>query len=253
MPFADKGSLTTRRTGEILLLFLEEEKLTLSEIARRVGISKTSAYRMVTTLVEMNFLKKDETKRYQLGHNILRLARMVEQSLKSIAVQVMKELAAKTGESVYLSMSKNCQYYYFIEGVESGQHLKWTVNIGEPNSLLVGSAGKAHVAFRDRKEAEEIVQRARLIPFTPHTIIEKEKLIEELEKIRSQEYSFSWGERYEEAVGISCPIWDSAKKRYAVAVLSIFIPKFRYSDLDLNRYLEPLREAAKKIFLLLGG
>ncbi|HOV80393.1 MAG TPA: IclR family transcriptional regulator [Bacillota bacterium] len=253
MPTEEKGSLTARRTGEILLLFLENEKLTLSDIARMIGISKTSAYRMVTTLADMNFLKRDDAKRYHLGYSILSLSRMVEQNIRIVAAPIMKELAAETGESVYLSISNNCRYYYFIEGVESGQPLKWAVNVGEPNSLLAGSAGKAHVAFREKSEAEEIVKKAKLVQFTKNTIVDKNKLIEELAKIRTQGYSFSWGERYEEAVGISCPVWDFASKRNTRAILSIFVPKFRYSAECLSLYSELLKKASKKIFLLSGG
>ena len=51
----------------VLSLFLQEDKLTLSQIAQRSGLNKTVAYRIVYTLEKRGYLNADREGRYRPG------------------------------------------------------------------------------------------------------------------------------------------------------------------------------------------
>lgn len=246
------GSLVSRRTLETLLLFLENDKLTLSDISNKLGISKTATYRIISTLTKMNFLLKDDYKRYMLGPVLLKLSKRVDNNIRTIALPVMKKLSEETGESVYLSVSYNLWHYFFIEGVESYHPIKWSVSIGRPETSLGGAAGKVHLAYRDVKGLHDKLKAAKFTAYTDNTITEYKKLYSELEKIRKEGVSLSYGERYEDVVGISCPIRDYLTDG-EVAALSIFMPEFRFKPEQLPVLVAKLKEASKKIYSLLEG
>lgn len=250
--FNKNGSLISQRTLETLLLFLENDKLTLSDISNKLGISKTAAYRILSTLSEMSFLLKDDSKRYMLGPVLLKLSKKVDHNIRSVALPIMKQLSADTGESVYLSVSYSLWHYFFIEGVESYHPIKWSVTIGQPETSLGGAAGKIHLAFRDVKDLGEKLKGVTFIAYTDNTIIDDKKLLTEVEKIRRERFSVSYGERYEGVVGISCPVRDYLTDG-EVAALSIFLPEFRFKPEQLPDFLKKLNEASKKILLLLEG
>lgn len=242
----DKGSLIAQRTLKALLLFLENEKLTLTEISRFLETSNPATYRIISTLVDMGFLIKDGNKRYQLSSIFLKFADRVKHDLRGASLPVMEKLSEKTQESVYLSVSYHASTYIFIEGVESSHPLKWSVNIGEPMPADAGAVGKAHLAFRDDTEMEQMVEKMTIKPYTKNTIVDKVLLLEELKKIKRQGYSFSIGERYPEVIGLSAPIYNHSS-RNAVAVLSIFIPRYRYNEVKFKKFIDLLKEAAKNI------
>lgn len=244
------GSLVSYRTLRTLLLFLEDDKLTLSDISSKLGISKTAAYRIVFTLTEMNFLLKDDYKRYMLGPVLLKLSKRVDNNIRSVALPVMKQLSEETGESVYLSVSYNIWHYFFIEGVESYHPIKWSVSIGQPETSLGGAAGKVHLAYREIKGLNDKLKAAKFTAYTDNTITEYKKLSSELEKIRKEGVSLSFGERYEDVVGISCPILDYPTDG-EVAALSIFMPEFRFRPEQLPDLIAKLKKASREIFLLL--
>ena len=158
------GSLVSRRTLETLLLFLENDKLTLSDISNKLGISKTATYRIISTLTKMNFLLKDDYKRYMLGPVLLKLSKRVDNNIRTIALPVMKKLSEETGESVYLSVSYNLWHYFFIEGVESYHRSKWSVRSAGRKRPWAGAAGKVHLAYRDVKGLHDKLKAANLPP-----------------------------------------------------------------------------------------
>ena len=243
----DMGSLMAQRTLEVLLLFQEHTKLTLTEIARLLDLSITAVHRIVSTLHENGFLTRDETKSYMLGYTLMNLSRLVENTLQNVALQIMDEISKEAQESVYLSISHNPMQYILIQGVESPHPVKCLVELNKPIPTYFSSPGKAHLAFRNTKKLGEIVSKLDTATYnTNQTIHTKEEFMEELIKIRQEGYSFSKGELYEDSIGISVPVLDSSQKN-EVAVLSIFMPEYRFSEEKLSQYVSLLKTAAKKI------
>ncbi|WP_158736832.1 IclR family transcriptional regulator [Alteribacillus sp. YIM 98480] len=247
MSAKESGSLIAQRTLQVLLILQENQPLSLSQIAEEINISRTAAYRIVSTLTDMKFLVKDnDTKKYKLGSMILSLANSIDLNIRSTALPFMEKLSKDTQESVYLSMSLDSSHYIFIEGKESPLPLRWSAQIGESLPTDAGSVGKAHLSFSKPAVIEEIVNELKLRPYTSNTITDREALLAELQEIRKKEIAISKGERFEGVIGISAPIFENTKTDTAF-VLSMFIPDNRIKDEDIPSYANKLLETTRAI------
>jgi DNA-binding IclR family transcriptional regulator len=249
----NEKSLTAERTAKVILLFQENKKLSLTEITELLGISRTAAYRIVTTLKDMGLLIRDSSKKYMLAPIFLALAKMAEPDIRDIASPIMKNLLNEIPENICLSTSDDPNYFTFIECVEGPQPVKWTPKVGEPNFALgVGAVGKAHLAFKDEKEIEDFLLKFTPEKFTSNTITDKDKLMEEIRDIQKNGFAISEGERFEDLFGIAVPIFDRTERK-AVAILSVNIPIFRFDKKMINQYVSLLKRAANEISAQIKG
>jgi DNA-binding IclR family transcriptional regulator len=241
----DSGSMVALRTLQILLLFQDRSELSLTEIAKQIGISNTAAYRLLSTLHDTGFLVRDDAKRYSLGPVLLKLARNVNPDLRGLAVPVLDEICKKTEESVYFSVSYDLKHIVFIAASEGKHPVKWSADIGVQEPINAGSVGKAHLAFCG-EDLDSLLEHVELVRYTENTITDKELLRKELKKIQLQGYAFADGERFEGVIGISVPVFDSVRSNL-LGVLSIFIPKFRWKPDKFTYYLSCLQTGAEQI------
>ncbi|CAM5199824.1 HTH-type transcriptional regulator KipR [Ureibacillus acetophenoni] len=243
----ESGSLVAERTLKILLLFKDHSELTLSQITKMIDISKTSAYRLVTTLTNYGFLLK-ENNIYSLGPVLPLLSKNINTDIRAITKPFLERLSKSIGESIYLSVLTDKNQYMFIDGIASPQPLKYAVDLFQQMPIDAGSAAKAHLAFQSN-DIEKTINALEIKQYTPDTQIEKSKLMSEIMEIKIRGYSISRGERYDGVVGISAPIFDIFEK--AKAVLTIFIPKTRATDELINNYsimlIDTVKEISKRI------
>ena len=68
----------------VLSLFLQEDKLTLSQIAQRSGLNKTVAYRIVYTLEKRGYLNADREGRYRPGIQLAALGARAQMSRAAV-------------------------------------------------------------------------------------------------------------------------------------------------------------------------
>ena len=125
---------TAVKTMDILELFYEHEELSLTEMVQLTSMPKTSVYRLIGSLEEMEFYKKRKGK-YHLGVVFLRFGQLVSQrlSVRNIAIPYMKELRDSLGQAVnliiqdgndaiYVEKWKAFSLYACIRRLEEGRH-----------------------------------------------------------------------------------------------------------------------------------
>ncbi|MBN6885513.1 IclR family transcriptional regulator, KDG regulon repressor [Cytobacillus horneckiae] len=224
---------TLHRAFQILRSFSVENKtLSLTELHTRTGLSKSSLQRLLNTMVFEGMLhKNDETKKYQLGLELLFLGNLVEKntSLLSIALPVMEEIRVNTGENISLNVIEN-QKRKCIENLSSSYELQTMIYVGQESPLYAGASAKVLLAFYPMQSQKEYIDRTSLDQLAENTIVNKIKLHDELVAIREQGYAFSNGERVKGAVSISAPIFNPFNE--ILASISITIPSPRYEEYD---------------------
>lgn len=239
---------TIHRAIQILRAFsIDNKMLTLTDFHNITGLSKSSLQRILSTLVFEGLLhKNEETKKYQLGLELLFLGSLVEKnsSLLSIAHPVMEDIQVKTGESVSLNVieknKRKCIGY-----LKSNFELQTLTYVGQESPLYAGASAKVLLAFCSDQELEKYIQETDLEKLTEETIIFKDSLFTELMKIRKQGYAISFGERLKGAVSISAPIFNPFHE--LIAGLSIVIPSPRFEGYDEKMLIELVKEGAAKI------
>ncbi len=236
-----------QRAVKILNLFDDNVKyLGVSEIARKLKINKSTAYRIVRTLKKEELLIQDEeTHKYRLGYKILDIANRMRKQYgdKDIAIEEMKKLRDKTGEavllSVYTHMGGVC-----IEKVDTKNTIKLTSKPGHTTPLHSGATGKILLAYAEQKEIDKVLSQ-KLKSYTENSTTDEEKIRKQLKEIREQGYVVSWGEVDKGAIGIGAPILD--EEGNILYGLSMVGPEDRIKDLGLEKTINMVIDTAEKI------
>ena len=245
----DNASETLAKGLRILDIFgVEDTGFTLSQIASRVGLNKTSVYRYVNTYRELDYLRRDErTGLYHLGVRSLSLAHAIME--KSGMVQEVKpfveEAFRKFGVHVDVGLLAGDAIYliYRHESRDTSVFSSFSYS-SEPYYL---ATGKAAMAFMEPARLRQFVERLELSPRTDNTIVDSRELLADLEKARDQGYAVNNEEFVPGLIAIGAPLY-SLRTGKVVGGVSFDSTTDQYSMKEFeNRFAGYLVELAKKI------
>jgi DNA-binding IclR family transcriptional regulator len=196
------------RVADILESLSESDhELGITEMSQRLGLGKSTVYRLVTTLVKRNYLEKNPlNQKYRLGSTILRLGLVGLRSLnlRNLALPIMERLREKTGETVTLSQKSELHRIYIAQ-VESRMEIRQTVEVGRSYPLYLGGSGKVILAYLSPEEKASVLAEAG--QDIRHRV-NISLLQRELEDIKQKGYSISRGERIADAASVAAPVFD---------------------------------------------
>jgi DNA-binding IclR family transcriptional regulator len=241
-----------RALGILEALPCQGGQMTLTELAGRLGLVKSTVYRLLAVMERKGFVLQDQlTKRYELGYKIAQLAATPtgQSNVRWLAIDEMKRLHALTDETVTLSLLVGSERVY-IDEMQSTQPIRRTVEIGKPIPLHSGSAGKAMLAFLPEEEVKASLGAGPLKAFTPATITRPERLWRDLRKVRRLGYAVARQERVLGSSGVAAPIRDKTGR--PVAAIGISLPLARFTRVNASLFGSYVKEAAKNISLRLG-
>ena len=199
----------------------ERSSLTLQEIADRIELPKSTAFRIVHSLEQAGYLVRLEDQKYCLSFRFTRLAGLVKStlSIREIARPITVELAEKTKETVSLQTFSGGKRVCVDAIATASSPLRSVTQPGEQVPLTVGSSSKTLAAYMSEKDVAPIV--AHIARATHRT---QADVRAELARIRDQGYAVSHGERVLGVSAISAPIKgvdDRVQDRLSVAGPSV--------------------------------
>jgi IclR family pca regulon transcriptional regulator len=237
----------------VLSLFdRETSPLSLTEIKNAAGLNKTTAFRIVSTLVSAGYLERDpETKCYRPSLKVLQLGFSAISSLefRQVARPYLRELSRDTNESVSLSVLDGMDVVY-VDRFRRQQIVGVVLGIGSRIPAQCASMGKVMLAYMP---PDELVQRLDqvLMPCTPHTLIDRTKFEAELTQIRNQGFALNDEELEIGLRAVAAPIWDHTHQ--VVAAINVTGSVRTISHQRMIDELAPkVRETAEKISGTLG-
>ena len=213
-----------------LMAATDSDDLGVTEIARKLGLSKAVVHRVLVTLVARDYLKVDaNSRRYSLGPMALALgsAYLERLDLRNLALPRLQELSERTGETATFSL-RNGWTRMYVDQVTPDREIKMSVAIGKTYPLHAGSSSKSFLAFLPIEEQERYLQERELTPLTDTTITDPDKLRIELAMVRERGYAVSLQERQAGAASIAAPILD--RDGYPIAAISVCGPVERFRD-----------------------
>lgn len=228
--------------------------VTVTELAKRVGLKMTTVHRLLTTLLVRGFVEQDDqTMRYKLGIKAFEIGNSALHSLdvRTIARPYLKELVENVNETVNLALLDNGEVVY-IDQLESTNIVivKMFARIGSRGAAYCTGSGKVLLAGLSDEEFKAHIDRMVLQQFTPNTITDKESLIKEIKKIREQGYAVDNAERDEGVCCIAAPIKNHEGR--TVAAISVSGPNTRVNPGHLEPFITAVTETAKQISKRLG-
>jgi IclR family KDG regulon transcriptional repressor len=227
------------------------QALSVTELARRLGLGKGSAYRLLATLVRRGYVEKDpQTDRYRLTYRLFAVGSRTagQLGLREIAHPVMERLRSGTGETVNLGVLDDFRTVS-VHLVESPHILGIHMRIGGLPAHATGT-GKILLAALDPPELARRLEGRRLERITERTIRSRAGLVAELARVREQEFAL---DDEECSLGMRCvaaPIRDH--RGVVVAALSVVAPCQRLTPAGLPATIAQVQGAAKEISTRLG-
>lgn len=224
------------------------EPVRLSELARRLGLPKSSAHALARTLDEEGFLERDRRGAYTLGPRLLSLLGRLPDRLQlpRVARPVLQELVEDLGETALVGVRRNTDVVY-IEQVETPQFMRYVAPLGEPRPLHCTSIGKVLLAGLPGDEADVLLRSAPLQAFTVYTKVEISSIVAELEAIRRQGFSMNREESVSGVTGVAVPIYEGGRAGSPpLAGVSMVGPTERMAT-KLDVVPERLMDAAARI------
>ncbi|MBX5465413.1 MAG: IclR family transcriptional regulator [Clostridia bacterium] len=230
----------------------EENGLGLVEAANRAQLHPSTTYRLLSTLVSHGFVTHDdETGRYRIGLKAFEVGSSFRppSELRKLAPGVLRALMSLTGETANLAILERGEATY-IDQVESPSLLGMHARIGRRVPVHCTGAGKAILSHLSEEEVDAILAEHGLPAFTPNTITDRDRLMEELRRTRERGYAL---DNEEIELGVRCvaaPVLD--QKGRPVAALSVTGPVTRFHDDRLPMLVNAIRAAAADLSSKLG-
>lgn len=202
------------------LLVQEDAALGVTEIGKRLELSKSNAHRILQTLAALGYVVSADG-RYALTSKLSILGSRVLDRLdvRRVAMPELERLAETTRETVHLSILDH-EYAIYIEKIDSPQPIRAYSRIGGRAPAWCVATGKALLAFAPSGQVRALP--AELPQSTARSIANLSDLLDELEQIRHRGYASNLGEWREDVGGIAAPIRDASG--YAVAALGVSGP-----------------------------
>lgn len=192
----DNANLSTSlmRGLAILSLFSEDRPLLgITDISNELDLNKSTVHRYVDTLRALKYLEQDEkTKKYRLGIRVvdLGIAVLSSMELRKVALPYLESLATEFGHTVNMAVLDHTEIVY-VERVRTKKILGIELHVGSRLPAYCTSMGKVLLAFLPPAELRSVLAQIDLVPRGPNTIVQREALLSELERVREHGFALN--------------------------------------------------------------
>jgi DNA-binding IclR family transcriptional regulator len=218
----------TETSFEILEALIELDGGGTTEIATHTGITKSTVYNHLQTLLRKNYIVK-ENGTYDVGLKFLRVGEYARSrhDIAQVGPDEVEKLADKTNEMANLVVEEHGQgvFLYRAKGTDA---VHMDTHTGKRLPLHTTAFGKAILAHLPEEKIDDVIETHGLSKHTDRTITDREVLFEELDVVREQGYAFDREERLEGLRCVAAPILNGEGR--AIGAVSVSGPKDRLRD-----------------------
>jgi IclR family acetate operon transcriptional repressor len=256
-PRRPEGRLTHRsleRGLQVLeIVAAHGSQIGLAEIARRAGLHRSTGHHLLRTLVGLGYLHQDpETRSYEVAEKLHQLTARgwTPEQMSAIAQPTVTELARVSGEGASFAAYLAGEVTLIVKCGDDG--------IARPlqgpqvvRPIHASAVGKAIAAFLPSPELDDILDRIDYERYTPNTIIRRDALEREFQRIRAGGCATDDEEHIEGIRCVAAPVHTYTGR--VVASLCAVGPKSRMTHQKLNELRTPLVTLARAVSRRLGA
>jgi DNA-binding IclR family transcriptional regulator len=234
--------------GLYLLEMLEQagSPMTLQQLWLKLKWDKATIYRLLCTLEKRGYVfRNPSSPEYSLGLKIYALYDSLIRNLdlQQITKPFLVSLVRHTKQAAHLAVPVG-KSVVFIDRMSGSDILSVNTQIGSTEPLHCTALGKAYLAFLPIEEAEELLA-GPLARFTPRTMTAKNRIREELLKIKARGYAVDNEEYIDGIRCIAAPILNQHGS--PIALVGISGPQNRVSLTDVKNFGDMLKKLALEI------
>ena len=201
------------------LLAGSESVLSVSQMAQSLGLPRATIYRLLKTLAQREWVVQDD-KTYRLSFRLTGLFRGAsagaEAALAERVTPLLRQLVSETGETAHFGVLDGDRVVYLAK-VDSPHPIRMFSEVGWRGPLHATGVGKVLLASAQTGLLERVCDQG-LDRFTRKTIVEKQKLQEELAQIRQQGYALDDEELIDGLTCVAVPVMSGDQVRGAISV-----------------------------------
>lgn len=227
----------------LIELLAENDGLTLTQLATRLGVGKATASRLTSTLCERGWAQRDEDRRFRVGPALLGTspADRAEQRLTAQLRPDLEFLSQETGETIHLTVLRGRQVVY-LDQIVSAKPVHSVSTIGGRSPAHCVSPGLAQLAVLPQDELDWMLA-GQYQQYTAQSPASGEEVRRELVEVRARGYAVNRGAFRAEVGGVGRAVVDAHGR--PVCALSVCMPVFRMQSTDLAAIGDLLRRATQ--------
>jgi len=234
----------------------DSEGMTLTQLSRVLGVSKSTAYATLSTLRGRGFVADSGSgmqRRYRLGMALARLGDLVVSQLgfRDVAMPLLRALTDETGLTSRAAVLDE-NYAVAIGRVDARRGVvRFAANLGRHEHLHSSAVGKAMLSLLPEATVHEIAAATGLPAKTSRTIMDTAALLRDLATVRRRGYAIDDEEDNEGVFCVGSAVLDHAGEclgAISVTGLKLDLPAWRIEQLG-----EAVRTHALAISAELGA
>ena len=215
----------------LLRLFQDHEMIRVNQVAREMGLSRSTVHRMLATLSHHQFVEQDELSRaYKPGPALVDIGLSVVSKIeiRAISHTALVSLRDLTGETAHLGVMRGDTSVLFLDGVESDQIVRTGSRVGRILPAHSTATGKVLLAERTDEEIAALYPSGVLEAPTPRALTSLSELLEEIAEVRRLGYAVNHGESESDVAAVAAAVRD--KRGHVRCALVTTAPLSRADD-----------------------
>jgi IclR family transcriptional regulator, KDG regulon repressor len=226
-----------------------------SDICIATGLSNNRIFRILATLCKWEYLEKNpKTNEYSLSSTFLVLGMLYHhnrQSLREASIQIIRDLAEKSGDTANLIVPYMQTYLAQIEAHQGREQVQGKLGLGDIFPMVpYGNVSMFFMATMPADEKLKLIEHFEKKSESTKLMIDRQSLENKIQAAVQDGYSVAdvpW------EPGITCvaaPIRDETKK--IVALTLLIVPKVRFTEIEKQKKIHLVIDAANQISNKLG-
>jgi len=228
-----------------LLSGIAREAKTLDQLAGEIGVHKSTVLRLLRTLEQHHFVRREGTRYYHLGSALFDLANQAleDRDVRRSSQSALSALNIRTGHTVHLASYEDGEVVY-IDKYEGRHSVRMYSRVGKRAPVHCTAVGKVLVAAMSAAKREEIARSIDYPVRTPNTITTPEAFLAELVKVAERGFAVDNAEHEDFIHCIAAPVRGPNGEVLAAASMSV--PKVLLDYEGLLALVPELQAAARE-------
>lgn len=214
--------------------------MSIGQIAEAVGITRSSAQRVVFTLEALGYLSKDPfTRRYELANKVMEIGcnYLETNPLIDSANPILSAANSACDETVSLIEPCGLQMVY-VATFTSRKPIVAHMTIGSRMPIYCTAAGRAYLSGLEDDEVMKILQSEERKRITVHTRTEIDEIFPIIQEARARGFATNFEEYYLGHMNVGAPVFNASGR--AIAAVNLIAPTSRWSTEELTSKLGPM-------------
>jgi IclR family acetate operon transcriptional repressor len=211
---------SVERALRLLVEFESVDSVMIPEAAELLGVSRSTAFRLLNVLQYHHFVEQDpRTKAYRGGPVLKRIGLAVVRNLELGANlrPLLQRIVDAVGETAHIVVLQGADVL-FLDSVESPKVLRTASRTGTALPAYCTAGGKALLARLSPDQLQRALPKGRLKSLTSHSVTSRRELLAELDEAREHGYAVNRGESEDGVNAVGVAIGEDGQNGMDLAV-----------------------------------